>query len=402
MARVRVATLALCLFGALGAVAPALASAGAIWGTVTAENGGAPIAGVEVCPTPQPYTFEAACVETNASGAYQLNGLPEASYSLRFSGDRNNLPYVNEFYGNKESFPGDLIQLGGDVALSGIDAQLSDGSTIAGTVTDAGSAGPVANFLVCAFAPTALGEVGRCDRTEPSGSYAINGLPPEDYKVEFLSEDEFNYLPQYYDGVDTLAAATPVSIVAAKEVKAGIDAALLPGVEITGTLTEVGSGKPLAGVDVSLLKAGTEKSLGFPAKTDSAGRYAFRGRPTGTYVVGFSHTLGGSFNGDCYSAQYYKGSVSFSGATPLTVTAPSVIPGIDGQVVDICPKPPDPQPVKVTFIPTDPPRPPFKCKKNQRKKWVKGKQRCVKKPRKHGKTHHGKKGQGPQAVATER
>ena len=151
-------------------------------------------------------------------------------------------------------------------ALSGIDAQLSEGSTISGTVTDAASTGPVANFLVCAFAPTALGEVGRCDRTEAGGNYAINGLPPEDYKVEFLPEDEFNYLPQYYDGVDTLAAATPVAIAAANEVKAGIDAALLPGVEITGTLTEVGSGRALAGVEVSLLEAGTEQALGFPAK----------------------------------------------------------------------------------------------------------------------------------------
>ena len=78
-----------------------------------------------------------------------------------------------------------------------------------------------------------------------------------------------------------------------------------------------------------------------------------------------------------------------------------MIPGIDGQVIDVCPDPPRPQPVQVTFIPTEPPPPPLKCRKNQKKKWVKGKYRCVKKPQRH-KKHHRRNAKGPQAVATER
>ena len=55
-------------------VLPSDALASSISGTVTA-SGGVPIPGVEVCPTPQPYTFETSCVETGPTGQYKYDGL---------------------------------------------------------------------------------------------------------------------------------------------------------------------------------------------------------------------------------------------------------------------------------------------------------------------------------------
>jgi hypothetical protein len=393
MARVRVATLVLCLFGALGAVAPALASAGSISGTVTAAAGGG-IGGVEVCPTPKPYDFEVPCAETNGGGDYELTGLRQSDYYLHFSAARNNLNYVNQFYNGKAFYPGDLVAVGASEAKTGVDAVLQPGGTIAGNVTDAISHSPVTGFPVCAFSNSVSGEVGRCWHTDGSGNYAINGLPPASYEVEFLGEGAFNYLTQYYSGASSSGAATPVEIEAAEQVRSSIDAALQPGAEISGTLTEVGTHKPLSGVDVSLLAPATEEVLKF-VETDAAGHYAFRGRPTGSYVVGFSHTMYGPWNPDCYSAQYYKGSATFAGATPLIVAGPGVIPGIDGEVSDICPEPIQPT-VKVTLIPT-PPAPPLKCKKHFKKKRVHGTLRCVKKHHRHR-----RRGHGPHAVATGR
>lgn len=92
MTRVRLTTVAVALCGALGAMAPAMASAGSISGTVTAEGGGA-IQGVEVCPRPEPYAFETDCTETDVSGDYRLDGLPAHSYYLRFYTHGNNLNY---------------------------------------------------------------------------------------------------------------------------------------------------------------------------------------------------------------------------------------------------------------------------------------------------------------------
>lgn len=400
MTRVRVVALALCLFGVLGAVAPALAAAGSISGTVTAATGGLPVGGIRVCARIEPFTIDETCADTDSAGAYSVPGLPAGSYRVRFSELQNRNLVDQYFDGESEYGLADLVTIGASENRTGVDAALRPGGTIAGTVTDAGSGGPVGNFLVCAFATTPSSEVGGCWRTDSDGNYAINGLLPEDYVVEFLSQDEFNYLPQLYDGVEKPGSGTPVPVAAANEVKSGIDAALLPGVELSGTVIAAGSGGPLPGIEVALLRPVTADVLGL-VRSDSAGHYAFRGRPSGSYVVGFSHTQPGSV-GDCYSDQYYKGAGSFAAATPLTLTAPSLVPGVDGELSNLCPET-RPQPVQVTFRPADPPPAKLRCKKNQRKRWVKGKYRCVKKPKRHRHHHrHGKGGHGPRAVATDR
>ena len=388
-----VSMLAVC--AALAAVAPGLAAAGSISGTVV-DEAQAPIADVQVCARVEPFTVEEACDQTSAGGTYTLSGLVQGSYKVRFH-EALNRNYVDQYYDEKGEFSAaDLVSVGGTQDVTGIDAELSPGGTISGTVTDAVSAGPVANFPVCAFATTALGEVGRCWRTDASGNYAINGLAPEDYQVEFLGEGAFNYLTQYYDEAATSGAATLVKIEGPGEVEASIDAALDVGAEISGTLTEAGSHKPLANVQVALLEPVTEKVLRSVA-TDVAGRYAFRGRPAGAYVIGFSHTLFGASNQDCYGAHYYKGSSTFAGATPLSVTPPQILSGVDGEVSKVCAGT-EPQPIQVTLIE----RPPVvsqRCRKGFHRKWVKGKRRCVKK---HRKRHH-RRHQGSQhAHATER
>jgi hypothetical protein len=391
MERVRatgcVVVMAIC--GAVLAL-PALAAAATISGTVTAPGGGG-IGGVEVCPTPEPYNFEVPCTETNAGGGYELSALPGSAYRLRFSAARNNLNYVSQFYDGKLYYPGDLVTVGDSEARTGVDAVLQPGGSIAGRVVGANSLNPVAGFQVCAFSNSMSGEVGRCWSTDDSGNYVINGLPPAKYQVEFVGEGDFNYLTQYYDGVTGSGVATLVTVAAANEVVPAIDAALQPGAEISGTVTEVGTHQPLAKIAVSLLEPGTERVVRY-VETDAAGHYAFRGRPAGSYVVAFSHTLFGSWNGDCYSAQYYKGASSFGTATPLTVAPPQVVTGIDGEVARECAEP-RPTPVQVELIPT--PQPlvtPRKCRKGFHKKRVKGMVRCVRKHKKHRGQGQGRRG----------
>jgi Carboxypeptidase regulatory-like domain len=382
--------------GAALLVLPAAASAASISGTVSATAGGGGIDAVEVCARPELYSFEAICSQTNGFGTYTLTGLPAGSYTVRFR-EPHNRNYVDQYFdGAAELGSADPVTVTAAEARFGVDAVLQYGGTIAGTVLAAAGGAPVGSFLVCAFATTPLGEVGRCWRTDSSGHYEINGLPPEDYTVEFLSEDEFNLLSEYFAGAGSANAATPVHIGVAGEGKVGIDATLEPGVEITGTLTEARSGRPLSDADVSLLKPGTAEGLG-TVHTDQAGRYAFRGRPAGSYVVALVPF--GSGNA-CYPPQFYSGSADFLGATPLSVAPPQVVAGVDAQVSNLCSD--APQPIKVELIPTPPTAAPPKCKKNQWKRWVKGKYRCVKKPKKHRKMHHRAKGHGPQAVATDR
>lgn len=370
------------------ASAPA-AIAASISGTVTSAVSDGPIAGIDVCANPSPYLFEGRCDETDAAGAYAIESLPAASYSVRFSADRHNLNYVTQFYGGKDGYPGDLVTIGETEARSGVDAELQEGGMIEGSVTH-GAGLPVAGYLVCAFAFTATGEAGRCSRTGSDGSYVIRGLPTEDYKVEFTSEDEFNYLNQYWQASDDYFTWDPVAVTAGATTT-GIDAQLKPGVEISGTVREVGTGQPLAGIRVTLLDSASGEPRGRFAYSDSSGHYAFRGRPAGTYVVAFSHPAPGEVgNDDWFSSGFYKDATSFASATRLVMTPPEVLTGIDGAVVN---ERPPVETVKVFLNPAQPPivspGQPRRCRKGFRKRRVKGKVRCVKVQKRKVKRHRG-------------
>ena len=126
---------------AIAALAPALAAASSISGTVTEEGTDAGIEGIQVCAEPEPFTFEGGCAETDSSGAYSLQDLPAASYSLRFSAWPQELNYVQEWYGGDQIYPGDLVTVGDAEDATGIDAELEEGGVITGTASDGTSLG---------------------------------------------------------------------------------------------------------------------------------------------------------------------------------------------------------------------------------------------------------------------
>jgi Carboxypeptidase regulatory-like domain len=151
MARVTRIALGFALCAAAITAVPTSAMAGSIFGAVTAENGDTPIESVEVCPRREPYTVETDCTTTDGTGHYSLNALPEGSYKLNFSANRANLKYVSEFFDNKRySWEADLVSVGGSGSVT-VDAQLAEGGSIAGTVTDEGSGNPIAGISACAI-----------------------------------------------------------------------------------------------------------------------------------------------------------------------------------------------------------------------------------------------------------
>jgi hypothetical protein len=362
----------------LAAAFPALASAGTIAGTVSeAAGSNAPLAGVKVCSHVDPHTFEDSCTTTDAGGNYSLSSLPAGSYSVHFDDSAVNRNVVSQYYGGSDSYPGTRVTLASpSETLSGIDAQLPPGGTITGAVTDAPSHLPLAGIPVCAFAESIGYE--RCERSEASGAYVINGLPAGSYDVEFQS-GLLNYQSQSYDGSVWPEPWTPVTIFSPGEVESGIDAAMRPGVEISGQLTEAGSDRPLAGIPVELLRPGRE-STGWIV-TGSDGRYAYRGLAEGEYVLAFA-TAHGPFgsNDTCFATQYFHGSAALSGATVLHGVPGTAITGIDGQLVSTCPATSGPPPLQVSFVPaaSSPKRQLLRCRNGFQRRQVKGKVRCVK------------------------
>lgn len=362
---------AFCL--AATAVLPAAAMAGSISGTVTAENGGAPIAGVEVCPRREPYA-ETECATTDSAGHYSLGGLIEGSYKINFSANRANLKYVSEFYDNKRySDEADLVSVGASENVT-VDAQLAEGGSISGTLTEDGTGDPVVGVVACAWTE---GRPARCSRSDVTGSYQLNGLRSGEYVVEFEGGNQVNYLTEFYKDANLLAEAEKVEVEAPNAVT-GIDEQLSPGAQILGHVSEVGTEIPLSGkvVCAEAQEGGFEDC----ETTDATGDYALRSLPAGSYLVAFG--IEDLPFGVRRAGQWWQGAASKDEATAITIAPPETRSGIDGQL----PNPyaaPNTERIVVTTVPA-PTKRPAKCRKHFHRKKVHGKWRCVKK---HRRTH---------------
>ncbi len=103
------------------------------------------------------------------------------------------------------------------------------------------------------------------------------------------------------------------------------NAVLARGGSISGTVTSSITGAPLEDVDVSILDVdGYEFEW---TDTDVNGQYLARGLPTGVYHVHFSI----SYCSLKYQI-YYNQKTSLASADHVSVTAPGLIPNINGQL----------------------------------------------------------------------
>jgi len=365
----------------LSALAPGLALASSISGTVTDEGTHLGIASVEVCAHPQPYVYEDVCDKSASGGTYQLN-LAAGSYYVHFEAWQDGLNYVDEWYDESPLFPGDLVTVGADEAVSGVDAELEEGGVITGTATEASTLDPAVGVWACVEDEAV--QFGLCTKTDSNGEYEVHALPTGEYRIEFNGENDSNYLRRFYDETEDPSGATRVPVTAGETVS-GIDATLDPGAQILGTVTAAGTGAPLADIEVCLyehLHAPSPEYVYHCDRTDSNGGYAIRSLPAESFKVVFSQDDGG-FTEDPWIEQWWNGASSDSGAAPLLVTPPNTLTGIDAQLVSRFAEEPQSggaaggsgSPVPAPVIK----QPLRKCREGFHRKLVKGKKRCVRK-----------------------
>jgi hypothetical protein len=399
--------LALC--GALGAPAPAMAATGSIAGTVTEAGSGDPIAGIAVCANSPNFGIDGGCVATGPDGKYTIAGLQPNVYRVGFEEEGQQKNYVAQWYPGKPIVEeAQLVQVQSGAETPGIDATLTAGAQISGTVTDVEGGAPIEGIQVCApqlNPPTELGVI-HCDKTDADGEYVVWALPSGQFKLEFgpaiFQAGAPNYIRQYYPGKSSFAEAE-VSAVTAGATYPGIDAALQKGIGIAGTVTEVGGGPVTNSPRICALNA-TNEAIVQCTGVEFDGTYWMPGLPFGSYVASFAVDVeeepGLILHPDGYVRQYYKGKPTFAAADRLTSAGPTEFTGIDAQLVkgpETFPdrRPPTLPPTIVTLIERPPPNP-LHCRKHFRKKWVKGKRRCVKVHKRH------RHGHGPHAHATGR
>lgn len=329
------------------------------------------------------------CTTPEASGFYSLANVPFGGVQIEFLPSyRSRL--LKQYYRNASrlSEATTIILSPMGLVANGVNANLSEGGAIKGTVTAAPGGEPLSEVEVCAVSIGAP-VLKSCARSDGTGNYELHSLRTATYDVRFrgVAGSAAAYQPAEHPPVAVGAGATT----------SGIDASLARGAQIGGIVTAAEDGSRLAGISVCVFAAASPKPLRCEY-SDQEGEYSFEGLPDGSYQVGFS-LLAAEIDGeslrveddeslqvedDGFESQYYEGTAIRAVATTISVLAPAKVSGVNAALI----KPPEPlvpapAPIGVatvvaTPIVTEPRNAPKKsCKKGTRKKKVHGKVRCV-------------------------
>lgn len=158
-----------------------------------------------------------------------------------------------------------------------------------------------------------------------------------------------------------------------------------PGAQVSGTVNQIGTGKPLPNVTVCVEAVAPEKGEVCDT-TDAEGDYAITGIPAGTYLIAFG--VESQAAGERTVAQWWNGASSPGQATPITMAPPQIFTGLNAQL-GTSPAGSKPHNGGGTIVvpgaqATPPPELiPQRCKKGYRWRKVNGVKRCVPKPHHH-------------------
>jgi hypothetical protein len=340
----------------------ALATAGAISGTVIAADDSAPLRHVLVSVIDRGEESTVSSALTDSSGHYTLVGLRRLApgYDVCFDGSLGKggpsaAGYVDQCYdstawdGSDFNLPPDatVVPASAGSPTPNIDAALDSAATISGTVTATSDGTPLSTVAVLLFAVGDTSQAVAGVETDADGHFLIAGLGTGVYNLCFTptvitgGPSGGGYLQECYndklwDGFfsDIPGAAASVHLTAGKATR-GKNADLASAGGIAGRVTETG-GAPLRLV-VDVYHGG---NIVASDSTNANGDYKFLGLPPASgYQVCFDGSAATDSNGDpvpdlqdeCFDDAVWDGisSAPPGGATVIDVPEGDVIPDID-------------------------------------------------------------------------
>jgi hypothetical protein len=311
----------------------AMIAAGQVTGRVTSASTDAALEDIQACAYYSPDESLAGCATTSAVGEYAIAGLPAGEYDIEFSSTNPSTPggsYLTQYYDDKPLLSeASTVSVTASSTTSGIDAAMIAAGQVTGRVTSASTDAALEGIQACAYRVGEASPAG-CATTNAVGEYAIVDLPAGEYTVEFSapSAGDLNYLGQYYEDKPASSEADAVRVTTGSTTS-GIDAAMMAGGQITGTLREATTGAVLAGIEVCAFPAAGVGFVGRCATTNSGGEYAIAALATGEYDVSFSSPAGD------FATQYYDAKSSQALADPVFVTAGTTSSGIDAELTNV-------------------------------------------------------------------
>jgi Carboxypeptidase regulatory-like domain len=383
---------------AMALVAPASAAAAGevaqpntIEGVVTKAGAGG-VEGAEICAIDSAEDEEVTqCAESQSGGSYQIAGIPEGAYVVRFERGESGENVASQYYDNATTLAtAKVFDLGEDQLVTGIDAELKPAGKIVGSVTDATSGAPIAGATVCAF-----GAGEECAATRTDGGYEIMGVGEGSYELRFRSR-----------GYEAQLGSVPVSVDADESTPPPIaDAALTPEGSVSGHVYSVPFRLPVAHSLVCLF-AVPGGEVGSCEYTDGKGAYWIGAAP-GQYRVGFSLEVQQLFPGrkprsDGWPTQYWNLKPALAEADVITLQR-SAVSGIDATLGYVAPAQAlsPPPPPRFLGPPPPPPPPPRPCRRGSHRSFRGGFPHCVRTRHRHHRhhRHHHRRHRGAPAAA---
>lgn len=252
-----------------------------IAGRVT-NSAGRPVGGVCVAmePPDQPGFLIGADTWTNSSGSYVETNLPPGDFDVAFfSGclGPSNAAVLQWFKGQRTEEAAGMINARAGSEVSGIDAVVSRGAAIAGTVTS--TAGHAVNFDCVTAINRLTGQRSGIQSLIGGGFYTISSLAPGSYTVIASACAGDNLAQSVYPRPVTVRAGLTTSKIALR---------LPPGGAVTGRITTAAGGRPVSGACVrAILVSAAAASLGIGSstRTGRSGTYKVVGLRTGSYRI---------------------------------------------------------------------------------------------------------------------
>lgn len=294
-------------------------------GTVTAQQGGAPVENVTVQALPLGDLFALGVTQTDPSGEYVISGLAPQDYQVVFYPEDSSSNYLVQLYDGQGGFPGDPVSVPPD-GVDGIDAALVRGGRIEGNVVGPGGQ-PVESAGVVVVPASGTYTFGGT-ATDENGDYSV--VVPAGSHTVYVGADS-GLISEYYDDQPDFGSADVVQVTA-PDTTSGIDFQLGESGHITGRVTDSVSGDPIE--DARVTAYTTDGVFVTTASTNASGDYDLDANlRSGQYKVGFEGPDREFDGSPGYVSVFYSNKSTLGGANAVSVTAGETTAGIDQQLV---------------------------------------------------------------------